>query len=152
MFFLCLYLTKVTDHVRPDRLMAFKGYVEVHAEMCPNVGVWWAGTKKGSWLHRMQRWRLFYPMSIAHMPKKVSAVLVNFLVMQPMEYVQSCFSCRPRPQAPAQPIDVTLWWDQRFLNCFSGLQKSFINETSMDQIFIIERVIIELVCSSVCCQ
>lgn len=44
--------------------------------------------------------------------------LVYFLVMQPDEHVQHWFSCWPRPQVPAQPLDFKSWWCQGFLNCF----------------------------------
>lgn len=43
----------------------------------------------------------------------------------------------------------TLWWCQRYLNHFSQFKGNFYwYKTSFDQIFIIERVIIDPVCSS----
>ncbi len=50
------------------------------------------------------------PVRITHPAvKKLSDLRVYFLIMQPIDYVQSGFPRRHHPLVPAQPIDFSLW-------------------------------------------
>lgn len=74
--------------------------------------------------------------------KQVSSFRVYFCGMQPTEYEQ-CFLCWPRPAHRLYTVMTS-----QFLNHFSAWGKFYKFKTSMDQKFIAERVINDLVCSS----